>query len=189
MAEFTQEQIDAMIKQMKAEKKETPASKVMGKAGKASKVNASAVLNAPKTSSYADSLSHPEGVPLEDGCGRFDGEFEITIESCEVKNTGKGQLFSVQFTIDSSDNPRVKEGQRREHAIFWWTKPGMGETRVLWEKFAEAVDKELDEDVADEIYGEAQIMKGTKWSLSVSTKPQKQNTEKAFSHHRYTSLE
>ena len=189
--ELSQEQIDALIKQMKAkEKKTTPAAKVMsgGKEGKAGKVNTSAVLNAPKTSSYADSLSHPEGVPLEDG-GKFDGDYEITIESCEVKNTGKGQLFAVQFKIDTSDNPRVKEGAMREHAIFWWTKPGMGETRVLWEKFAEAIGKELDEDVAEEIYGEAQCMTGTRWALTVSTKPQKGDKGKSFSHHRYTSLE
>lgn len=178
--ELSQEQIDALIKQMRAkEKKTTPASPAKRSTG--GRVNTSEVLNAPKTSSYADSLV--------DDNGKFDGDYEMTIEKCEVKNASKGQIFAVVFKIDSSTNDKVREGSTREHAIFWWTQAGKGETRVLWEKFAESLDKELDEDFAEEIYGEAQVMAGTRWSLSVSTKPQKNNREKTFSHHRYTSLD
>ena len=182
--EFTQEQIDAMIAQMKSkEKKTSPAAAVMGGArkGGSGKVNALEVLNAPKTSSYADSLV--------DDNGKFDGDYEITIQRCEVRNAEKGQIFAVSFKIDSSSNDKVREGSVREHAIFWWSKAGKGETRVLWEKFAESQDKELDEDFAEDIYGEAQAMAGTRWSLTVSTKPQKQNREKSFSHHRYSSMD
>src|SRR5512138_3800417 len=168
--EYTEEQMEAMIQERIAamnskQKKTSPAAQVMNnKPARAGKVNASEVLNAPKTSSYADSLV--------DDQGKFDGDYEITITKCEVKNAEKGQIFSVTFKIDSSSNDRVREGSTREHAIFWWSKAG----------------KDLDEDVAEEIYGEAQCMAGTRWELSVSTKPQKQNPNKSFTHHRYTAL-
>jgi hypothetical protein len=193
--EYTEAQMEAMIQEriaaMTNSKKTTsPAAQVMNnKPARASKVNASEVLSAPRTSSFADSLVHPKDTPLENGVGRFDGEYEITIQRCEVKNADSGQLFSVTFKIDSSNNDRVHEGSTREHAIFWWSKPGKGETRVLWEKFAEAIGKELDTAVAEEIYGEAQAMAGTRWELSVSTKPQKGDSRKSFTHHRYTSLD
>ena len=108
-AEFTQEQIDAMIAQMKSkEKKTSPAAAVMGggaRKGGSGKVNALEVLNAPKTSSYADSLV--------DDNGKFDGDYEITIQRCEVRNAEKGQIFAVSFKIDSSSNDKVREGSVR----------------------------------------------------------------------------
>ena len=184
MAELTQEQIDMLIAQMKQqEKKTSPAAAVVNnkRSGSKGRVNASEVLNAPKTSDYAEGLV--------DDNGKFDGDYDITITSCEVKDADKGQLFKVAFTIDTSTNDRVKEGSTREHAIFWWTKAGKGETRVLWEKFAAAKGEDLTEEFAESIYGEAQAMVGTRWTLSVSTRPQKQNRDKSFSHHRYSSLD
>lgn len=181
-AELSQEQIDALIKEMQNKKKKTtPAARVVGGQKATGSVNVKGILNAPKTSSYADSLV--------DDKGKFDGDYEITIKKCEIKNVDKGQIFSTTFEINTSTNDAVRAGQTREHAIFLWSKAGPGETRGLWEKFAESQGTELDEDFAETIYGEAQAMVDTRWELTVSTKPQKANREKSFSHHRYTSLD
>jgi hypothetical protein len=186
MAELSPEQLQAAIAAALAQQanqttKTTPAPMQKGKGSGAKSVAAGDILAAPKGSDYLDGFV--------DDNGKYDGEYEVTILSCEVKNAEKGQLFEITMQIDSSSNDRIKEGSKRQHAIFWWSPAGKGETRTLWEKFMEAKGCELTADNAEDIYGEAQCMASTRWSLSVSTRPQKRDRSKSFTHHRYSSLD
>lgn len=186
MAEMTEEQIAAIVAAYKAQQGKTaasPAGEVMGggKRRAAGNVDTASILKAPKSSSYGDSL--------QDDNGKFDGRYEITITANEVKDTDKGKLFRTVFTIDASDNDRVKVGAEKEHAIFWWTPAGKGETHTLWEIFAEAKGQELTGDFADTIFGEEQCMAGTRMALKVSTRPQVKDKSKVFTHMLYSALD
>lgn len=141
------------------------------------------------------SLSHPEGAPLANGRGAFDGEYAITIDSSKFESTRKGQrIFKVVFAIDESTNLAVPPGTYREHPLFQWIDAAISETKGVLQKFYAARGGSGDWSQSPEGHafyyavtsGEgANPAKGLRFRLSVSTEPQRGNASKSFTHLRY----
>jgi hypothetical protein len=138
------------------------------------------------SSIYAAEPSYARLDTMQDDDGRYDGEYEIEIGDCELRRVDKGDIASVQFKILAASNPNVAVGSDREHPMFLWNKPALGEAHGLLDVFADAIGQPKDAAFGTRVFRAEQVMRGVKFRLSVATRPQQRDKTKVFTHLRYT---
>lgn len=152
------------------------------------------LANASNPNEYGLSLGHPEGdASWKTEGGKFDGDYEITIKSIGFESKKHNlQILRTVFIVDKSSHSLVREGTEREHPIFLNNEAAESEAKGWLQKLFEAKggvgDWDKDPTFYEDATSETNSCAGLKFALNVLTKPQKNKSEKAFTHYRYSPL-
>lgn len=188
---LTQEQITAMVAAG------IPAEQIAAMMGAgAAPAKRDSILNSLKTAADPkdrnQTLSHPEKTPLENGRGRFDGTYALTVRTIGFEGTKKGQILKNVFTVDESTNPLVMVGGTREHPLFQWVDAAVSETKGFLQTLYEATGHQgswVDDDAwYYAATGEQNSCAGLRFKLTVYTEPQRNNSNLFFSKHKYEQM-